>query len=89
MDMTIVLVIILGFSLMILPGYFNIILCKKYYFFKNIAQKKYIYVIWVIYSFLVCIKNVYKYLYSKVAFWKVLYWKVGKPNGAISATSGW
>jgi len=53
MDMTIVLVIILGFSLMILPGYFNIILCKKYYFFKNIAQKKYIYVIWVIYSFLV------------------------------------
>ena len=53
MDMTIVLVIILGFSLMILPGYFNIILCKKYYFFKNIAQKKYIYIIWGTYSFLV------------------------------------
>jgi hypothetical protein len=53
MDITIVLVIILGFSLMILPGYFNIILCKKYYFFKNIAQKKYIYIIWGIYSFLV------------------------------------
>jgi hypothetical protein len=53
MDMTVVLVIILGFSLMILPGYFNIILCKKYYFFKNIAQKKYIYIIWGTYSFLV------------------------------------
>ena len=38
---------------MILPGYFNIILCKKYYFFKHIAQKKYIYAIWGIYSFLV------------------------------------
>jgi len=53
MDITIVIVIILGFSLMILPGYFNIILCKKYYFFKNIAQKKYIYIIWGTYSFLV------------------------------------
>jgi hypothetical protein len=53
MNMTIALAIILGFSLAILPGYLNIILCKKYYFFKNIAQKKYIYVIWAIYSFLV------------------------------------
>ena len=53
MDMTIVFIIILGFSLMILPGYFNIILCKKYYFFKNIAQKKYIYIIWGTFSFLV------------------------------------
>jgi len=53
MDTTIVLIIILSLSLMILPGYFNIILCKKYYFFKHIAQKKYIYAIWGIYSFLV------------------------------------
>lgn len=53
MDTPIFLLIILGLSLMILPGYFNIILCKKYDFFKNIAQKKYIYTIWIIYSFLV------------------------------------
>jgi hypothetical protein len=53
MDMAIVFVIILSFFLMILPGYFNIVLCKKYYFFKNIAQKKYIYIIWGTYSFLV------------------------------------
>ena len=53
MDTTIVLIIILSLSLMILPGYFNIILCKKYDFFKNIAQKKYIYVIWGIYLFIV------------------------------------
>jgi len=53
MDMTIALAIILGFSLAILPGYLNIILCKKYDFFKNLAQKKYIYVIWGIYSCLV------------------------------------
>jgi hypothetical protein len=53
MDTTIALAIILGFSLAILPGYLNIILCKKYDFFKNLAQKKYIYVIWGIYSILV------------------------------------
>ena len=53
MEITIALAIILGFSLAIFPGYLNIILCKKYYFFKNIAQKKYIYLIWGIYSFLV------------------------------------
>lgn len=52
MDTTIVIIIILSLSLVILVGYFNIILCKKYDFFKNIAQKKYIYAIWGIFLFI-------------------------------------